>query len=76
MADARPVIDCHNHVGVEMASYLRGDFPYAQSLPALNRQLTGSGLPPIVESTAEPPANPPASAAGGEEESEEDDGST
>lgn len=28
-------IDCHNHVGVEMIAYLRGDYPYAQMLPQL-----------------------------------------
>jgi len=44
-----------------------------QSLPGLNRQLTASSLPPIVESTAEPPSNPPAPDAGDEENGEEDD---
>jgi hypothetical protein len=48
----------------------------AQSLPALNRQLTGANLPPIVESTAEPPANPPPGDAGDEEQGEENEGST
>lgn len=32
-------IDCHNHIGAEMLSYLRGDYPYAQMLP----QLVGEG---------------------------------
>jgi predicted TIM-barrel fold metal-dependent hydrolase len=26
------IIDCHNHVGVDLLFYLRGDFPYAQQL--------------------------------------------
>ena len=30
-----PVIDCHNHLGVELAFYLRGFYPYAQTLPHL-----------------------------------------
>lgn len=34
-----PVIDCHNHAGVELLAYLRGDFPYAQMLP----QMVGEG---------------------------------
>ncbi len=47
-----------------------------QSLPGLNRQLTASSLPPIVESTAEPPSNPPAPDAGDEQNGGEDDGPT
>ena len=47
-----------------------------QSLPGLNRQLTASSLPPIVESTAEPPSTPPAPDAGDEENGGEDDGPT
>jgi predicted TIM-barrel fold metal-dependent hydrolase len=29
------IIDCHNHVGVELLSYLRGEFPYAQHLSTM-----------------------------------------
>lgn len=32
---ALPVIDCHNHLGVDLFFYLNGYHPYAQDLPAL-----------------------------------------
>lgn len=38
------IIDCHNHIGVEMGTYLRGDFPYAQSLPALVTEGRAAGV--------------------------------
>jgi predicted TIM-barrel fold metal-dependent hydrolase len=31
----RMIIDCHNHVGVDLLFYLRGEFPYAQHLSAM-----------------------------------------
>src|SRR6266850_7373585 len=29
------IIDCHNHVGVDLLFYLRSEFPYAQQLSAM-----------------------------------------
>lgn len=29
------IIDCHNHVGVDLLFYLRGEFPYAQQFSAM-----------------------------------------
>lgn len=29
------MIDCHNHLGVELGAYLRKEFPYGQQLPSL-----------------------------------------
>ena len=29
------IIDCHNHVGVDLLFYLRGEFPYAQHLSSM-----------------------------------------
>lgn len=29
------IIDCHNHIGVDLLFYLRGEFPYAQHLSAM-----------------------------------------
>ena len=29
------IIDCHNHIGVDLMFYLRGEFPYAQHLSAM-----------------------------------------
>jgi predicted TIM-barrel fold metal-dependent hydrolase len=29
------IIDCHNHVGVDLLFYLRGEYPYAQHLSAM-----------------------------------------
>ncbi|NUN96006.1 MAG: amidohydrolase family protein [Candidatus Omnitrophica bacterium] len=29
------LIDCHNHVGVELSAYLRGEFPYGQHLATM-----------------------------------------
>jgi predicted TIM-barrel fold metal-dependent hydrolase len=29
------MIDCHNHLGVELGAYLRNEFPYGQQLPSL-----------------------------------------
>lgn len=29
------VIDVHNHIGIELITYLRGDFPYCQDVPTL-----------------------------------------
>lgn len=37
-------IDCHTHVGVEMLSYLRGDYPYAQMLPQLVADGVATGI--------------------------------
>src|SRR5689334_22588322 len=37
-------IDCHNHVGVELGSYLCGDFPYAQMLPDLVQEGRALGV--------------------------------
>lgn len=31
----RPLIDCHNHIGVELGAFLRAEFPYGQQLPSL-----------------------------------------
>lgn len=38
------IIDCHNHVGVELLHYLRGDFPYAQQLESLVREGDALGV--------------------------------
>jgi predicted TIM-barrel fold metal-dependent hydrolase len=38
------LIDCHNHVGVELLTYLRGEYPYAQSLTGLHADGTGQGV--------------------------------
>jgi predicted TIM-barrel fold metal-dependent hydrolase len=32
------IIDCHNHVGVDLLFYLHGDFPYAQQLVDMTRE--------------------------------------
>ena len=32
MAQTQMIIDCHNHLGVDLLFYLRGEFPYAQHL--------------------------------------------
>lgn len=37
-------IDNHNHIGVELISYLRSDFPYAQMLPQLVSDGTAAGI--------------------------------
>lgn len=36
------MIDCHNHIGTELLSYLHGDFPYAQQLEEM--VITGGAL--------------------------------
>lgn len=38
LSNLNPVIDCHNHVGVELAFYLQGSYPYGQSASALVEQ--------------------------------------
>jgi predicted TIM-barrel fold metal-dependent hydrolase len=38
------IIDCHNHVGVELLHYLHGDFPYAQHLEVLVREGREQGV--------------------------------
>lgn len=38
------LIDCHNHVGVEMSMYLRGDYPYAQHLDTLVKDGRAAGI--------------------------------
>lgn len=35
MSHVAPLVDCHNHLGVELGAYLRGHYPYAQSVPQL-----------------------------------------
>ena len=35
MSTPTKIIDCHNHIGVELLFYLHGDQPYAQDLPAM-----------------------------------------
>jgi predicted TIM-barrel fold metal-dependent hydrolase len=38
------LIDGHNHVGVELQAYLRGHYPYAQTLPDMVGQGTALGV--------------------------------
>jgi predicted TIM-barrel fold metal-dependent hydrolase len=38
------IIDCHNHVGVDLLFYLRGEFPYAQHLSAMIREGRALGV--------------------------------
>lgn len=38
------VIDCHNHLGAEISSYLRGEFPYAQHFESLVREGRAHGV--------------------------------
>ena len=38
------IIDCHNHLGVDLQMYLRGQFPYAQHLLDLNREGRALGI--------------------------------
>lgn len=40
--------DCHTHVGVELAHWLTGAFPYAQTFPDLVRQLDEARLDRVV----------------------------
>ncbi|HVK07084.1 MAG TPA: amidohydrolase family protein [Armatimonadaceae bacterium] len=45
MASPAPVrVDCHNHVGVELGFYLRGNYPYAQTLPQLLAEGDTAGI--------------------------------
>lgn len=37
-------IDCHNHVGVELLMYLRGEFPYGQMLPTMVEEGRAAGV--------------------------------
>jgi predicted TIM-barrel fold metal-dependent hydrolase len=37
-------IDCHNHVGVELLMYLRGEFPYGQMLPTMIAEGQAAGV--------------------------------
>jgi predicted TIM-barrel fold metal-dependent hydrolase len=43
-----PHLDCHCHVGVEMLSYLQGNYPYAQMLPALLAEGAASNISHFV----------------------------
>lgn len=38
------MIDCHNHIGVELGSYLHGDFPYGQHLEDMVTRGGGLGI--------------------------------
>ena len=38
------IIDCHNHIGVDLQMYLRGHFPYAQHLSDLEREGKSLGI--------------------------------
>ncbi len=38
------IIDCHNHLGVEMYFYLRGEFPYAQHLNTMIAEGSALGV--------------------------------
>jgi photosystem II stability/assembly factor-like uncharacterized protein len=74
--DARPT-DQTREVFAILSKQLEGQIAKIhmalnQSLPALNRALASSSLPPIVESTAENQQNAPAPSSGDDEE--EDDG--
>ena len=42
------LIDCHNHLGVELGSYLREEFPYAQHLETLVREGQAHGIERFV----------------------------
>lgn len=44
----RPLIDCHTHVGVDPAFYLRGNFPYAQDYRGLVEQAGRNGVQRLV----------------------------
>lgn len=51
------IIDCHNHVGVDLLFYLHGDFPYAQHLVAMAEEGGALGVDrwivfPFVSHTA------------------------
>lgn len=38
------IIDCHNHVGVDLLFYLQGEFPYAQHLSAMISEGSALGV--------------------------------
>ena len=38
------LIDCHTHIGAELAAYLRGEFPYGQQFEDLLRDGAASGI--------------------------------
>lgn len=38
------IIDSHNHLGIELVNWIRGDYPYAQSLEDLRAKAVGSGV--------------------------------
>jgi len=38
------LIDCHNHIGVDLLFYLHGDFPYAQQLVEMQREGRALGV--------------------------------
>lgn len=44
MSFAAPLVDCHNHLGVELGAYLRGHYPYAQMLPQLLAEAEAAGI--------------------------------
>lgn len=44
----RPLIDCHTHVGVDPAFYLRGEFPYAYDYRTLFEQASRNGVNRLV----------------------------
>ncbi len=43
-----PLYDCHTHIGVELAHYLSGAFPYAQHLETLCADLDRAGIDRVV----------------------------
>ena len=38
------LIDCHNHLGIELHQYLRGEFPYAQQFSNLLEDGARNGI--------------------------------
>src|SRR5690349_4497473 len=38
------IIDCHNHLGVDLYFYLNGFHPYCQDLPALDLERRNCGI--------------------------------
>ncbi len=47
-SSSSPRLDCHCHVGVEMLSYLQGNYPYAQMLPTLLAEGNAAGISRFV----------------------------
>ncbi len=44
----RPLIDCHTHIGVDPAFYVRGHFPYAQDYRGLVQQASRYGVQKLM----------------------------